>query len=153
MNATSTDRIEKRIVLQAPRSRVWKALTDADQFGQWFGVKLAGAFHPGAHVTGQVTHKGYEHIPFQLTIERVEPERLFAWRWHVLIDPDAALMSQPTTLVVFELHEVEEGTLLTVVESGFDSIPPEHRDAAYRGNEDGWSQQMRNIEQYLSTAP
>ena len=77
----------QRIVLRAPRSRVWKALTEADQFGERFGVKVAGSFHPGAQITGQVTRKGYEHIPFQLTIEQVEPERLFAWRWQGFRDP------------------------------------------------------------------
>jgi uncharacterized protein YndB with AHSA1/START domain len=152
MNPTSTDRIEKSIVLRAPRSRVWKALTEPDQFGAWFGVKLAGRFNPGAHISGQVTQVGYEHIPFQFTVEQVEPEHLFSWRWHVLVDPDSALVTQPTTLVVFTLEDAPDGTLLTVTESGFDSIPPEQRDAPYRGNEDGWTQQMDNIERYLSAA-
>jgi uncharacterized protein YndB with AHSA1/START domain len=152
MGVTSTDRIEKQVVLRAPRSRVWRALTEADQFGQWFGVKLAGPFVAGEAVTGQVTQRGHEHIPFNLTIERMEPERVLTWRWHVLIDTESGCVSEPTTLVEFHLEDVEEGTLLTVMESGFDSIPPEHRDAAYRRNEGGWSQQMVSIERYLAEA-
>jgi len=152
MNTTSTDRIEKHVVLRAPRSRVWQALTRADEFGQWFGVKLTRAFHPGAYVTGQITHAGFEHVPFQLTVERMEPERLFAWRWRVVIDPDTAAMSSETTLVTFELQDVAEGTLLTVAESGFASFPAAYRDAAYRTNEDGWEQQMTAIERYLAAA-
>jgi uncharacterized protein YndB with AHSA1/START domain len=152
MNTVSTDRIEKSVVLRAPRSRVWKALTEPDQFGQWFGVKLAGPFHPGAHVTGKVTHEGYEHIPFTFTIERMEPERLFSWRWHVLLDAERGLVSEPATLVVFELEDVEEGTLLKVAESGFDAIPPEYRETAFRGNEGGWAQQMESIKRFLAGA-
>jgi uncharacterized protein YndB with AHSA1/START domain len=152
MDTTSTDRIEKRIVLRAPRLRVWRALTEADQFGRWFGVNLDRPFGEGAHITGQVTQHGYEHLPFNLTIERMEPERVLAWRWHVLIDVESGRVSEPTTLVEFHLEDVEGGTLLTVTESGFDSMPPEYRDAAYRGNEDGWSQQMVSIERYLAEA-
>lgn len=152
MTTTSTDRIEKQVVLRAPRSRVWRALTEADQFGEWFGVKLAGPFGVGAHVTGQVTHPGYEHMPFNLTIERMEPERALAWRWHVLIDAGSGRVSEPTTLVEFRLEDVDGGTLLTLTESGFDSMPPEYREAAYRGNEGGWSQQMASIERYLAEA-
>ena len=152
MTATSTDRIEKRVLLRAPRARVWRALTEADQFGQWFGVTLTSPFSEGAHVTGQVTHPGYEHMPFHLTIERMEPERVLAWRWHVLIDAASGRVSEPTTLVEFHLEDVDGGTLLTVTESGFDRMPPEYRAAAYRGNEGGWSQQMVSIERYLAEA-
>ena len=152
MNTMSTDRIEKQVVLRAPRSRVWRALTEADQFGQWFGVKLTRPFGEGAHVTGQVTHPGYEHMPFNLTIERMEPERVLAWRWHVLIDAESGRVSEPATLVEFQLEDVEGGTLLTVTESGFDSMPAEYRDIAYRGNEGGWSQQIASIERYLAEA-
>lgn len=152
MDRASSDRIEKRIILRAPRSQVWRALSEADEFGQWFGVKLASPFIAGQFVTGQVTHPGFEHIPFNLTIERMEPERLLAWRWHVLIDPEGGRVSEPTTLVEFHLENADGGTLLTVVESGFDSMPPEYRDLAYRGNESGWSQQMLSIESYLAEA-
>lgn len=149
----STDRIEKRVLLRAPRARVWRALANAEAFGEWFGVKLAGSFAPGARVRGQVTHKGYEHVPFEITIERMEPERLFSWRWHpYAVDPKADYSTEPTTLVVFELEEVADGTLLTVVESGFDRIPLARRAEAYRGNEQGWAEQMKAIERYVSQA-
>ena len=144
------DRIEKSIVLRAPRARVWQALADAQQFGQWFGVKLKGSFAPGARLQGQVTHPGYEHCPFELTIERMEPEKLLSWRWHpYAIDPKIDYSAEPTTLVVFELKEVAEGTLLTVVESGFDQIPPVRRPEAYRKNDEGWAGQMKSIEKYV----
>src|SRR6185312_6497281 len=137
-SATSTDRIEKTIVLHAPRSKVWRALTDSGQFSQWFGAILKDPFVPGARVQGPVTYPGYEHLTMDITIERVEPERLFSWRWHpggdTHIDP-----SEPTTLVVFELKEVPEGTRLTVTETGFDRIPPARRPKAYRENEEGWT--------------
>src|SRR5215510_1733804 len=150
MSVTSTDRIEKSVVLRAPRARVWQALTDAEAFGQWFGVELAGPFMPGARVRGRITHKGYEHLPFEITVERMEPERLFAWRWHPdAVEPGAEYSAEPTTLVLFELTEAADGTMLTVVESGFDGIPMSRRAAAYRGNEEGWAQQMVAIERYL----
>ncbi len=149
----STDRIEKRVLLRAPRARVWRALADAQAFGEWFGVKLTGSFAPGARVRGQVTHKGYEHLTFEITIEQMEPERRFSWRWHPhAIDPKADYSTEPTTLVVFELEEVADGTLLTVVESGFDRIPLARRADAYRGNEQGWTGQMKAIERYVSQA-
>lgn len=147
----SPDRIEKSVLLRAPLARVWRALADAEAFGQWFGVRLNGSFAPGARLRGQVTHKGYEHCPFEITIERMEPERLFSWRWHPhAVDPKADYSAEPTTLVVFELEEVEDGTLLTVVESGFEGIPLARRAEAYRGNEQGWTSQMKAIESYVS---
>ena len=149
----STDRIEKRILLRAPSARVWRALTDARQFGEWFGVSVTGPFTPGARIRGKVLHKGYEHIPFEITIERMEPEKLFSWRWHPHpVDPKIDYSAEPTTLVVFELEEVAEGTMLTVVESGFDGIPLSRRLEAYRGNEQGWGAQVKAIERYVSEA-
>jgi uncharacterized protein YndB with AHSA1/START domain len=146
----SADRIEKKIFLRAPRTRVWQALANAEAFGKWFGVKLSGSFTPGARLSGQVMHKGYEHVPFEITIERMEPERIFSWRWRPhTIDPKVDYSAEPTTLVVFELEEVAEGTLLTVVESGFDGIPLWRRGEAYRGNEQGWTLQMEAIERYV----
>lgn len=151
MSVTSTDRIEKKVVLRAPRARVWQALTDAGEFGQWFGVQFAGPFAAGSRVTGRITHEGYEHLPFEITIERMEPERLFSWRWHPnATEPGVDYASEPTTLVSFELADVPEGTLLTVVETGFDGIPLSRRATAYRGNDEGWTQQMVAIERYLS---
>jgi uncharacterized protein YndB with AHSA1/START domain len=153
MPVVQTDRIEKQVLLRAPRSRVWRALTETKEFGQWFGVKLTGTFTPGAQLRGQVTHKGYEHLTLELTVERVEPERLFSWRWHPnAIDPAADYSAEPTTLVVFELEEVTGGTLLTVVESGFDRLPAARRDQAYSGNDGGWTMQMEFIARHVGQA-
>lgn len=149
----STDRIEKTIFLRAPRARIWRALSDVDAFGEWFGVKLKGSFTPGARLRGTVTHKGYEHLPFEITIERVEPERLLSWRWHPhAVDSDIDYSAEPTTLVVFQLEDAPGGTRLTVVESGFDEIPLSRRPDAYRGNEKGWTSQMESIERYVARA-
>ena len=151
MTITSTDRIEKTVVLRAPRSRVWQALTDPEAFAQWFGVEFTGPLAPGGRVTGRITHPGYEHVPFDITIERMEPEQVFTWRWHPnSVDAGIDHSTEPTTLVSFELTDVAEGTLLTVVESGFDGIPLWRRATAYRGNDEGWTHQMVAIERYLS---
>ena len=148
---STEDRIEKRILIHAPRAKVWCALADAEQFGKWFGVKLNGSFAPGVRLQGQIQHPGYEHVPFVITIERMEPERLLSWRWHPhAIDPQADYSAEPTTLVAFELADAPEGTLLTLVESGFDGIPLARRLEAYRGNEQGWSIQTKAIEKYVS---
>jgi uncharacterized protein YndB with AHSA1/START domain len=146
---SSTDRIQKTIVLHAPRSKVWRALTDPVQFSDWFGATLKDAFVPGARVQGPVTHPGYEHLTMDITIEQVDPERLFSWRWHPGGDPDID-PSEPTTLVVFELQEVPNGTRLTVTETGFDRVPPSRRAKAYRENEEGWAGQVENLRQYLA---
>ena len=152
--ATTTDRIDKRVLIHAPRTRIWHALTDAREFGSWFGVALDGAvpFTPGAHVQAKVTHPGYEHVSWDVTIERVEPEHLFSWRWHPhAVEPGSVDYAvEPTTLVVFELDEVADGTLLTVAESGFDGIPLARRTQAYRGNDEGWSGQLKAIAQHVS---
>ena len=154
MTITTTDRIEKQVLLRAPRARVWRALTSAEEFGAWFGVTIAGPFTPGARIRGQITHTGYEHLTMEITIERMEPERLFSWRWHpYAIDPAVDYASEPATLVVFELQDVPGGTLLTVVESGFDRIPLARRADAYRGNEEGWTAQMKAIQDYVGTTP
>ena len=151
MAMSPADRIEKKVLLRAPRSRVWRALTDASEFGQWFGVILDGPITPGARRTGKITHKGYEDAPFELTVERVEPETLFSHRWHPYAhDPNVDYSAEPTTLVVFELEDTKEGTLLTVVESGFDRVPLARRAEAYRMNDQGWAAQMRSIERHVS---
>jgi uncharacterized protein YndB with AHSA1/START domain len=153
MPVVQTDRIEKQVLLRAPRSRVWRALTETKEFSQWFGVKLTGTFTPGARLRGQVTHKGYEHLTLELTVDRVEPERLFSWRWHPnAIDPAADYSAEPTTLVVFELEEVDGGTLLKVVESGFDRLPAARREQAYSGNDGGWTMQMEFIARHVGQA-
>ncbi|HUY98993.1 MAG TPA: SRPBCC family protein [Thermomicrobiaceae bacterium] len=146
-----TDRIEKSVVLRAPRSRVWRALTDAEEFGSWFGVRLSGALTPGARVTGHITTPGYEHLTMELLVERVEPERLFSYRWHpYAVDPAVDYASEPTTLVEFRLDEIAGGTQLTVVESGFDRIPAARRSEAFRMNSEGWAGQLVNIGRHVA---
>lgn len=151
MNA-STDRIEKEILLKAPRSRVWRALSNAEEFGNWFGVNLAGkAFVAGQSVQGNITYPGYEHLVMDVHVERVEPEHHLSWRWHpAAIDITVNYSAEPATLVVFELTEVDSGTLLRVVESGFDRLPAGRREEAFRINSGGWQQQMNNIERHVA---
>jgi len=146
----STDRIEKTLFLRAPRSRVWHAVADAAQFNAWFGVKLEGAFAPGARVEGRMTTPGYEHVTIELAIERMEPEHLFSYRWHPYPEPGVDHSREPTTLVEFRLEDAAGGTLLTVVESGFDRIPLARREQAFRMNEHGWSEQLKNVERHVS---
>src|SRR5262249_5250593 len=119
------DRIEKKIVLGAPRARVWRAVADAREFGAWFGVVLEGPFTPGARVRGKIVKPpGYEHATCEVTVERGEPERLLSFRWRpYAIDPKVDYSAEPMTLVELRLQEVPEGTLLTLTESGFDGIP------------------------------
>ena len=148
--ATSTDRIEKRIVLKAPRARVWRAFTDPAEFGKWFGADMKGSFAPGARTQGRITHPGYEHLTLDMTIERMEPERLFSWRWHpYAVDPKHDYSVEPTTLVECELAEVPGGTELRIVESGFDRVPLSRRAEAFRMNSEGWAAQAKNIERFL----
>ncbi|MDQ2742415.1 MAG: SRPBCC family protein [Chloroflexota bacterium] len=148
----STDRIERTIVLRAPRSRVWRALARADEFGAWFGVALEGTFAPGAHLTGRITTPDFEHLTMEITVERVEPEQLLSYRWHPFaIEPDVDYSHEPTTLVEFHLEEVADGTQLTVMESGFDRIPLARRATAFRMNDQGWAEQLTRIERYVAT--
>jgi len=144
------DRIEKCIELRAPVSRVWRALTDYREFGEWFHVKLEGPFEPGKIARGRITYPGYEHVVWEATVEVVEPERLFSLRWHpYAIDPNTDYSSEPTTLVEFRLEPGGEGTVLHLVESGFESIPLGRRFEAFRMNERGWGIQIANIAQYV----
>jgi len=148
---TDTDRIEKRVVLRAPRSRVWRAITDAQEFGAWFGVKLEGPFAEGAAARGKITYPGYEHLTMEVLVERVEPERYFAYRWHpYAIDATVDYSAEPATLVEFRLDDADEGTVLTIVESGFDRIPLARRAEAFRMNDGGWTAQAKNIERHVS---
>ena len=153
MAVAVTDRIEKRVVLRAPRARVWRAITDAGEFGTWFGVKLEGPFKEGATVRGKITYPGYEHLTMEVFVERIDPERYFAYRWHPhAVDPKADYTQEPTTLVEFRLEEADQETVLTIVESGFDRIPLARRAEAFRSNEGGWTQQAQNIERHVSRA-
>jgi uncharacterized protein YndB with AHSA1/START domain len=150
----STDRIERKILLKAPRARVWRALSNAEEFGGWFGVKLKGqSFAPGQRTRGQVMHPGYEHLTFEVLIERMEPERMLSWRWHPgALQEDADFAAAPTTVVTFKLEDAEGGTLVSVVESGFDSLPPHRRMDAFRENTEGWDAQMKAIEKHVATS-
>jgi len=150
---SSTDRIERSVLINAAPSRVWKALTNAEEFGIWFGVALKGkTFAAGQPVQGHITIAGYEHVLFDVVIERVEPETLFSYRWHpYAVDPAVDYSKEPTTLVEFKLKPAGTGTLLTVVESGFDKIPVARRAEAFRMNDGGWQGQMANIEKYVSS--
>jgi uncharacterized protein YndB with AHSA1/START domain len=147
---TSTDRIEKQVVLHASKGRVYRALTDAAEFGAWFGLKLEGPFKAGGSVRGKLTIPKYEHMELELKIEKMKPEDFFSYRWHpYAIDPAVDYAKEPTTLVEFRLEETKEGTMLTVVESGFDKIPAARRAEAFRMNDKGWSGQLENVRRYV----
>lgn len=148
---SSTDRIEKKVKLNAPVARVWRAISDSQEFGAWFCVKFEDPFAEGATMTGRITYKGYEHLLMEITIVRMDPEKYFAYRWHPhAIDAAKDYSSEPTTLVEFFLAPAEGGTLLTIVETGFDQIPLERRAQALRANDGGWAEQLRNIERHVS---
>lgn len=156
------DRIEKKILLRAPLQRVWRALSDSKAFGTWFGVKFDAPFTPGAHMRGKIvgtavdaevakSQKQYWHVPFEITIDRIEPERLFSFRWHpYAIEPGVDYSNEPTTLIEFTLEEVTDGVMLTVVESGFDQIPLTRRVKAFTANEQGWGRVIQLVEKYLA---
>ena len=151
MTTQTTDRIEKQIVLDAPRSRVWRALTDSKEFGEWFRMSLEGPFVAGKSVKGRVLHKGYEHMNVEFAVERVEPEHTFTYRWHPYpMDPNYDYSKDPMTLIEFSLEEQKGGTLLRVTESGFDSIPLARRAEALKMHDGGWTGQLKNIERWLA---
>ena len=149
-----TDRIEKQVTIRAPRSRVWKALADRTEFGSWFGVRLpAGTFGAGQAVSGNITNKGYEHMVLEMEVVEVTPESHLSYLWHpYAIDPAVDYSGESRTLVTFTLADAPEGTLLTIVESGFDKIPPQRRDEAFRMNDGGWTSQIRNIERHVAAS-
>jgi uncharacterized protein YndB with AHSA1/START domain len=149
-----SDRIEKRIELKAPVSRVWKALTDYRQFGEWFRVKLEGPFVAGQVSRGFITWPGYEHLQWEAIVQSIEPEHLFSFTWHpYAVDPGFDYSNEPPTLVEFRLEKTATGTLLLLTESGFDKIPLGRREEALRKNDGGWTQQIKNIEDYLEKQP
>lgn len=152
-SSSSTDRIERSTLINAPVSRVWRALVNAEEFGGWFGVALKGKnFIAGQQVQGHITIPGYEHVVFDVLIERIEPEKLFSYRWHpYAVDPAIDYSKEPTTLVEFTLKDTGKGTLLSVVESGFDKIPVARRAEAIRMNAGGWEGQMENIQKYVTS--
>lgn len=146
-----SDRIEKTIELRAPVSRVWRAITDHREFGEWFRVKIDGPFKAGQVSTGQVTYPGYEYLKWEAVVQKMESEKLFSFTWHpAAVDAKKDYSKEPSTLVEFRLEKTENGTRLTVTESGFDKIPSERRLEAFRMNESGWETQMKNIEKYVA---
>ena len=161
----STDRIEKTILLRAPLKRVWRALSDSSEFGNWFGMRFNAPFAPGATMTAVIVpttvnqevakmQKPYEGISFAIKIEQMQPERLFSFRWHPgAVEPGIDYASEPTTLVVFTLEQAPDGVQLTVTESGFDQIPLARRAKAFSANEGGWTLVIKLVEEYLAKNP
>ena len=148
-----SDRIEKRIELKAPVSRVWRALTDYREFGEWFRVKLEGPFIAGQVSRGHMTYPGYEHLRWEAVVQVIEPEHIFSFTWHpYAVDPKKDYSQETPTLVEFRLEKTAAGTLLVVTESGFDKIPRDRRQEAFRKNDGGWAQQMKNIELHVTQA-
>lgn len=147
---SSTDRIEKSVVLNAPRSRVWRAITDVAQFNQWFGVTLESPFVPGAEVSGKITYPGFEHMTMTVWVDRIEPERFFSFRWHPhAVEADHDYSREPKTLVTFTLEDAGADTRLTIIESGFDAIPEARRHTAFTSNSGGWAEQLEFIAAFL----
>ena len=152
--AESTDRIEKQIELNAPIARVWRALTDHREFGEWFRVDLESPFVPGQVARGRILHRGYEHLTMEVEVQEMVPERLFSFTWHpYAVDPDVDYSRESPTLVEFRLEEVPAGTRLLVTESGFDALPEDRRDEAFRMNEGGWTAQLKNIKAHVDEHP
>jgi len=146
-----SNRIEKRIELRAPVTRVWRALTDYREFGEWFRVKLEGPFVAGQTSRGYITWPGYEHLKWEAVVQKIEPERLFSFTWHPYsVDLKIDYSQETPTLVEFRLEKTTSGTLLMVTESGFDKIPSARRAEAFLRNEGGWAQQMVNIEKHVA---
>jgi uncharacterized protein YndB with AHSA1/START domain len=144
-------RIEQSIELKAPVSRVWRALTDYREFGEWFRVKLDGPFLEGHASTGHITHPSYAHVKWKVVVQKMEPERLFSFTWHPYsVDPKIDYSKETPTLVEFRLEKTAGGTRLSVTESGFDKIPSERRLEAFRRNSAGWAAQMKNIETHIA---
>ena len=150
MSQSATQSIKKSILLRAPRSRVWRAISDAREFGAWFRVQLEGEFMVGQMIHGRITYPGYEHLTMEMLVEAMEPEVYCAFRWHpYAVDAGVDFSAEPTTLVEFRLAEVKGGTLLTLEESGYEHIPAARRDEAFRMNDGGWTEQMTNIERHV----
>jgi uncharacterized protein YndB with AHSA1/START domain len=144
-------RIEKRLELKAPVSKVWRALTDHREFGEWFGVRIEAPFRAGQPSQGQITIPGYEHVRWQAVVQKIEPERLFSFTWHpYAVDPKVDYSQETPTLVEFRLEKTATGTVLVVTESGFDKIPAARSADAFRMNDSGWTQQMKNIERHVA---
>jgi uncharacterized protein YndB with AHSA1/START domain len=150
--ASETDRIERSILIKATRQRIWRALSKAEEFGEWFGVNLKGkTFVAGQRVQGPFTIQGHEHCIFDVVVERIEPERLLSYRWHpYAVDSAIDYEKEQRTVVTFTLKDAGDATLLTVVETGFDKVPPERRLEAFRMNSLGWEAQLNNIQRHAA---
>ena len=158
----SSDRIEKEVVLRAPLDRVWRAISDAEEFGRWFGVRFDGPFVAGTSLTGVITPTTVDEDVARMQephagksdtwqIVAVEPQRRLAFRWHpYAVEPDTDYSQEPTTLVEFTLAETGSGVLLRIVESGFDKIPAERRASALESNSEGWAKQTELVRKYLA---
>jgi uncharacterized protein YndB with AHSA1/START domain len=150
---TQTDRIEKRVTLRAPLGKVWRAISNAQEFGTWFKVALQGEFVEGQTIHGQITYPGYEHLKAEMQVVRIQPQTYFAYRWHpAAMEVGVDYSSEPTTLVEMKLKEAAGGTELTIIESGFDALPAARRAEAFRLNEGGWTTQCDHIAQYVASA-
>jgi uncharacterized protein YndB with AHSA1/START domain len=149
-----TDRIEKEVFIGAPRSRVWKAISDKSEFGTWFGATLGiGTFAPAEEVKGNITLRGYEHVLMTMEVVEVEPESRMSYRWHpYAIDPNVDYSAEPKTLVTFTLEDAPDGTLLRVTESGFEHIPLHRRAEALKMNDGGWAAQMENVKRHVTAS-
>jgi uncharacterized protein YndB with AHSA1/START domain len=146
--------IEKRIEVAAPVSRVWRALTDHREFGEWFRVKLDGPFQVGQASRGNITYPGYEHVKWEAVVKEMKPEQLFSFTWHpYAVEPGVDYSQEPPTLVEFRLQATKVGTLLVITESGFDKIPAHRRMEALRMNSGGWEEQTRNISRHVAQVP
>lgn len=149
----NSNSIERSIIINAPRERVWNALANAEQFGAWFGVALAGhRFEPGQRVRAPMSACGHDNVWFDVVIDRIEAPQLFSFRWHpCALDAAVDYAQEEPTLVTFTLQDApQQGTLLTVVESGFDKVPPQRRLQAFRMNSQGWDAQLNNIVRHVS---
>jgi len=148
------DKIEKQIELKAPVSRVWRALTDYREFGEWFCVAIERPFEPGKPARGHITYPGYEHVIWQVVIQQMEPDRLFSFTWHpYAVDPNTDYSNETPTLVEFRLEKTATGTRLALTESGFENVPAHRRAEAFRMNDGGWTEQMKNIENHVTQKP
>ena len=148
------DRIEKRIEIAAPVARVWRALTDSREFGDWFKVKLEGPFVEGKMVGGPLTFPGYEFLRMEVVVKEIRPMSYFSYTWHpYAVNPQTDYSQETPTLVEFQLQELPSGTLLVVTESGFDKLPKERYADAFRMNTRGWEQQLEQIGKYVTQTP
>src|SRR5436190_19088692 len=148
------DKIEKRIELKAPVARVWRALTNYQEFGEWFRVKLERPFAAGQAARGFLTYPGYENLKFEVVVQKMEPEWLFSFTWHpYAVDPKKDYSTETPTLVEFRLEKTPNGTLLSVTESGFDKVPANRRAEAFRMNDKGWGIQLENVANYVAKKP